>query len=66
MILHGFFRKFVGFFIFLWVVVYFSFCTKFYIAQKRREIVAKRNAKESLIVCVCMSVNESKYEYECL
>lgn len=53
-ILHGvFFRMFVDFFSCVLVVYYFSFCTKFYIAQKRREIVAKRNVKESLIVGVC-------------
>lgn len=56
-----FFRMFVGFFFYVFfscvlVVYYFSFCTKFYIAQKRREIVAKRNAKESLIVGVCLCV----------
>lgn len=50
------------------VVYYFSFCTKFYIAQKRREIVAKRNAKESLImgVCKCVILYEYEYEYECV
>lgn len=63
----------LGFCMFLWVVVYFSFCTKFYIAQKRRESVAKRNAKESLIVCVSVSVclilyismNTSFYDFVC-
>lgn len=48
------------------VVYYFSFCTKFYIAQKRREIVAKRNAKESLIMGVCLCVILYEYEYECV
>jgi len=37
--------------------VFVYFVQNFYIAQKRRENVAKRNAKESLIVCVCV------YEY---
>lgn len=62
-ILHGLFFSYVCWFLFLCfffscvlVVYYFSFCTKFYIAQKRREIVAKRNAKESLIVGVCLCV----------
>lgn len=62
-ILHGLFFfvcLLVSFFMFflscVLVVYYFSFCTKFYIAQKRREIVAKRNAKESLIVGVCLCV----------